>query len=574
MIDSSPDTACSLPKKKTNILWWIGGIFLLLFLLFLFQLFGPSPRIIVSKQTTYITEPLGRDGLPDYEKYVLERSREGVTPENNAAVLLWQAIRPGDTGPFYEQFLAREFGLPAVSSNDAAILPLTSDAIRQRVVAWLRERDVAAQFGDRKNPGDDSAAVANFIELASTVIDEAITHPWTDMQIPPLGQWITDNQEQLDLIVAASRRTKCYFPSPTLLDTQRDALIHVELPGLLVERHAARYLKIRAMYEIGEGRLDAAWENILAIFRLGRLVGQGRTIVDQLVAMSLDQLACQSTAILVDDERLTLEQAQRVRDDLAVLARVGNLVDTLDNGERLQTLDAVLHIRSDGPQSLSGNKNNGRTAPRRVLLQKSIDWNGILIDMNRWYDRLVTVAKLPTREQRIQATGKLNQEFDRMAHSLGPSQMILSFFSRSQRSEMLGNVVASLLLPALQAGNDAQDRTECWLDLTRVAAALAVYRAEHGVYPATLVEVSPVIIKTIPLDVYSGQSFIYRRDADMHGYVLYSAYLNGRDDGGTSIDGDVVKGEWVDEPNPPGDDQSDLVIRLPIPPLKLPKQPD
>ena len=91
----STDVPFTPPKKKPNVLWWIAGLFLLLLLWFFFQLFGPSPPIIVSPSTTYITEPLSKGGLPDYEQYVLEMYRKGVTPENNAAVLIWPALWPG-----------------------------------------------------------------------------------------------------------------------------------------------------------------------------------------------------------------------------------------------------------------------------------------------------------------------------------------------------------------------------------------------------------------------------------------------------------------------------------------------
>ena len=46
--------------------------------LFLYQLFGPNPKIIISPQTTFITSPLRPDGLPDYEKYMLNAYRKGI----------------------------------------------------------------------------------------------------------------------------------------------------------------------------------------------------------------------------------------------------------------------------------------------------------------------------------------------------------------------------------------------------------------------------------------------------------------------------------------------------------------
>ena len=50
------------PKKKPSVFWWIAGAFVVLLLLFFVQLFGPSPSIVVSRQTTYVTEPLHSSG--------------------------------------------------------------------------------------------------------------------------------------------------------------------------------------------------------------------------------------------------------------------------------------------------------------------------------------------------------------------------------------------------------------------------------------------------------------------------------------------------------------------------------
>ncbi len=54
--------------------------------------------------------------------------------------------------------------------------------------------------------------------------------------------------------------------------------------------------------------------------------------------------------------------------------------------------------------------------------------------------------------------------------------------------------------------------------------------------------------------------------------VLYSLFENGLDDGGTDVSGDVIQGEWVDEQQEVDFvSANDLVIRLPVPQLKLPE---
>src|SRR5262245_12408434 len=91
---TTADQRLAPPKKKRGNLWWISGVFAVLLLLFVFQLVGPNPQLVVSPQTTRITAPLRPNGLPDFEKYTLNRLRAGVTPDNNAAALLWPALFP------------------------------------------------------------------------------------------------------------------------------------------------------------------------------------------------------------------------------------------------------------------------------------------------------------------------------------------------------------------------------------------------------------------------------------------------------------------------------------------------
>ena len=56
----------------------------------------PQGKITIGKDTTYITKPLRSDGYPDYVAALNEIYSRGVTPENNAAVLLQQAFGPGE----------------------------------------------------------------------------------------------------------------------------------------------------------------------------------------------------------------------------------------------------------------------------------------------------------------------------------------------------------------------------------------------------------------------------------------------------------------------------------------------
>ena len=150
-----------------------------------------------------------------------------------------------------------------------------------------------------------------------------------------------------------------------------------------------------------------------------------------------------------------------------------------------------------------------------------------------------------------------------------------SLVNRNRRTDVFGNVMLQMFLPAMSAATEAEDRSLTLTELTRVAAALSVYRAREGEYPQQLADLVPAILARMPLDLYSGKPFLFERKKD-GGHLLYSVFRNSNDNGGTDISGDVIDGEWVDEV-PEGFRASwpegDLVIRVPVPEFKMPETP-
>ena len=171
----------------------------LLFFLLLRALdfFNPSPPIIVARDTTYITAPLGRDGLPDYEKYWLQTVRKGVTPENNACALLWQAVWPEKFDPADSELMRSELGLKQLPPAKDALQNVYGEANEERIRAWLQAQGLS----------HDDASVDKIFDLADG-------HPWTAQQFPPLADWVRENEGLLDLVVKASHRPRYYAPSP------------------------------------------------------------------------------------------------------------------------------------------------------------------------------------------------------------------------------------------------------------------------------------------------------------------------------------------------------------------------
>jgi hypothetical protein len=164
------------------------------------------------------------------------------------------------------------------------------------------------------------------------------------------------------------------------------------------------------------------------------------------------------------------------------------------------------------------------------------------------------------------------------AETRQPGNWVAAALSRRQRSQIVSNIMLSLFLPAITAATNSEDHANTKLDLTRIGAALAIYRIETGSYPEKLKDVVPLAIGQLRLDPFSGKPFLYKRTDD--GYVLYSVGENGKDDkasnerdrilNGQSMDDfDQAKAEARSSPIPPGAD--DISIRIPRPAFELPK---
>src|SRR3954463_10019368 len=244
-------------RKKLSIFWWVCIAFFVLASIFLVLLFGPSPRIIVSPQTTFVTTSLRPNGLPDYEKYVLDTCRKGITPKNNAAALIWPALWPGELQPSQYAAVAKELGLKSIPFEDDA---LTDIHTQIRTLAEAAQKSKLQHAGEYQDPNPlDSPP--NDSEWDDALIDFVTCQPWTSAELPVLAEWATDNQRPLDMLVEASQRPRCYFPSPTLLDKNDDALSAILLPGVQAVPSATRSLAARAMLELGEHHATEAWRD-------------------------------------------------------------------------------------------------------------------------------------------------------------------------------------------------------------------------------------------------------------------------------------------------------------------------
>jgi hypothetical protein len=175
--------------------------------------------------------------------------------------------------------------------------------------------------------------------------------------------------------------------------------------------------------------------------------------------------------------------------------------------------------------------------------------------LNGWYDRIVEIQRKPTYAERSQEWNKFETDIREMAQeakslkSVG-NALLAGESMRTIVSKKFGNILAALLLPALNPATRAEVRQNVNFEMAQIALALGAYRTDTGSYPEKLADLKPKYLAEIPKDRFSDADLIYRRDGA--GYILYSVCYNGKDDGGKSVHND-----------PPDEDGDDWVIRTP-----------
>jgi hypothetical protein len=503
--------------------------------------------ITIGEETTVLTEPLDENGYVDYLAAVNKRLSEGVTPENNAAVLLRTALGLMEqrNNQAYRDQYDKMLGIEPVGDG-----------------LYVRLAVVASDEGMHVDKAYDQQSAAQ-------------RKPWVAGDFPVISEWLSANAAALELVVEATGRPRFY--TPYIAGDASPKLVSVLLPAVQETREVARALSARAMWHAGEGDVGQAMRDLEALHRLARLVSQDPTIVGGLVGIAIDGVADHADVALVSSGVRTPEELRSYLERLNKLSPIPPMADRLDFIERLMFVDFVSsYARGEvdnealGMMGVGGQGVVGLVQKLPQLLIGAVDWDAMLRDGNQWYDRIVAAMREPTFAEQAAALAAIDADVKSLAEGAkSPLRLAAIVLSDSKTrgqlvGKQIGDVLVSLLLPATNAAMNAEHRGQMKFDLSRLAVALEVYRATTGEYPESLTALTVDVLKEIPLDRYSGKPLRYERRED--GYLLYSVGANAKDDGATSSISGTKSGEHVPEGEEVDSEAGDdLVVRVPLP---------
>ena len=292
----------AIKRKRKLRLWWFMLLPFFFVAIVILQLIGPSPRLRLGPDTTVITEPLNDRGVPNYSEYVLSKGRDGVTNNNNAAVLMWTAMWPGELGPEEQQLLLG--GLQMLQPDpDLKVMSIYDESLLKQIENRYRA-DLAKSDDD---PFLD-------FEFEMNVIAQAQERAWEPGELPFVETWAKENQAGLDLLIEAAARPKYFSPPPNLTENQ-PLLFSMLLPDVQLMREVVSTLKLRAMYDLSHGRYEEAWNSIHACYRFSRHCGRSQfSLIHVLVSYSIEADTAPALLSLISND-LPTELLRRIAAD-------------------------------------------------------------------------------------------------------------------------------------------------------------------------------------------------------------------------------------------------------------------
>lgn len=466
----------------------------------------PLPsRFQFARDTTVILGPRDRYGYPDYLAALNLRTQMGVSHQNNAARAIFLTLAPNYLRAFNRQTEA-ELG-----------------------ISWFEPRHV---FENRPEP------------VKGSNVEAALNRPWKAHEFHSLKLWLEINQEALLAVHQASRLTAWYAPK---FANGQPAMLYAELLITQQLQAICEALRVRAMLRIGEGELESAWDDVLAIHKLALLQAQDHHFMTHAIAHEAEHGAFVCEQALLRSSELTPELIDRIRRELAVLPDMPGIASALNYGERYALLDSICLFAKLGTHAFKRRSFSNLGQLENSFTQGSLDfwfihfvnWNRVLRTANKWVDDAIARVEIKSDAERARALNEFGEKI--RATKLKPFEnnnwiprstnwMVYWPLLRKQVTQWVADQIVTVIFPHVTGVASTHSRCRAERDLANVGWALAAYHASHNSYPDKLEVLVPRFLPRVPLDRMCDQPLKYQSNGQR--FKLYSVGVNQLDDEG------------------------------------------
>lgn len=454
-------------------------------------------QIPVSRETTYLTEPLLPDGRVNYALAIAQQRKKEISPENNAAIPFLQATWPCDVQPNQWGPLCRELKIQ-IPHQDGLRMPY-HPACERPFRAWL-----AAQADL-----DEAGVYPGSIQIRHLLLAASGT-PWDEAQFPPLAAWLEEQTPHLDRLHEIQGKSRCYFPAILPSHYVEAELTAMRFPMDQYLRSAAEALSIRAMHRLGLHQPEIAWRDVEAIYALSALRPAQPSLIELNSTYMVREQANAVTHALVTSGECDGALLAQIERRLIENEPLDQVKAAVSHYERIVVLDALI-------------RGTTRQADASVNIP-SLDPSKMTRRLNENFDRIATILEQPDSTLRRAGLKQLASELSADAdHSLLGN--LVGTVQLAAAGERAADDATSVFLPSVLQMCATEARVNVGQQLLSVAVRLEQHRQQTGGYPENLTAAfDPQLVR----DPFADGPLQYRRFPD--GYLLYTLFENRVDD--------------------------------------------
>lgn len=447
-------------------------------------------------------------------------------------------------------------GSPKLSRNYLAELNAPVLAVPEEDRAWPLYREAFLKTDpvpkhERLNPRDE-----NWPELVAYAERhaEAIQLYHAAARKPHLGR-VHGVVNDLDPDKANGGEAAGAETAPAAPVDENPMLFNVLLPELSHLRNAAKLLIIDAHRAALDGDAARACEDVETITGIVEHVSEAPFVISDLVAIAILSLNVDSINTILRDRPSLFSDEQLVRLSHRLAgARGGGRLRVRFAAERCFFEDLIQrlytddgqgngHLTAESPEMLASlygcedpsfgaliGGSGGSVLGPPLLSALVAGRREMLLKYEELMAQVEAYASLPLWQR---AESPADRETDRMYGS---------------QIERLRYLPLALLMPSLSRASTSAELGTQQRDAALVVLACELYRRHNGNWPASLADLSPRYLPTVPADRFDGQPLRYRLVDGQP--VIYSIGVDGDDDGGRAPDSESGR-RWVRQWQPP-----------------------
>jgi len=338
--------------------------------------------------------------------------------------------------------------------------------------------------------------------LLGQVIDDLFSgRPMDEDRKDHIRALIAENQDAIDFIVEASAKP-CFkneeqWEGPGYTPDTASVINMIQ---------GTRLLGIDAVFKAEDGNIEEAVGQCLAARRLLRNYMQEPSLMSYLVAMACMKQVAACFNSIVSGKEIETETLRKILEEWDSSPWNEGLLWAIESEKTIGLETALLYLKGEYDYDFFVPSGKLFYWVFRPVFKSEIIW------MMRTYDRLHEVARMPYYSSRD------SKEVDQIIDSI------------PWYYKMMG-----VLVPNFSATLLKKATLEAMYATARIGIACKIYKNLNGDFPEELAELSPEILENIPVDPFTGNPFIFKKQDS--GFIVYSIGSNLRDDEG--------KGTWI-----------------------------